>query len=126
AAARPALRSLDRTLPVLTPALRALGPALADVVPMLDYLAPRTRTIAAWFSNTDDLGQGGDAKGRWARFFIGLDPNSAFAIPGGPSQSAYTQPGDALHNAAHRAGDFPQLRPYLPALAGTGKIPAGR
>jgi phospholipid/cholesterol/gamma-HCH transport system substrate-binding protein len=125
AAATPALRSLERALPVLTPAVRALGPALANVVPMLDYLAPRTRTIAAWFSNTDALGRNGDAKGRWARFFIGIDPSSALGIPGAaaPRQNAYTPPGDAAANQPFKPGDFPRLQPYAPALAGTGPVP---
>lgn len=132
AAAVPALRELKRTLPVLSAASKVLGPALADVVPMLDYLAPRSQTIAAWFSNTDDLGQNGDAKGRWARFFIGIDPNSVLGISdparpaSAPKQNAYTTPGDALHNQAYKAGDFPQLKPYEPALIGTGKLPAAR
>ncbi|WP_354701688.1 hypothetical protein DSM112329_02014 [Paraconexibacter sp. AEG42_29] len=128
AAADPALASLKRTLPALTPALRGLGPALANVVPMLDYLAPRTQTIAAWFTNTDALGQNGDARGKWARFFIGIDPNTALGIPGGsaPRRNAYTPPGDAAANRAFQAGDFPRLQPYAPALAGTGKVAARR
>ncbi|MCW3013571.1 MAG: virulence factor Mce [Solirubrobacterales bacterium] len=121
-AALPTLASLQRTLPVLTPTVRALGPALANVVPMLDYLAPRSRTIAAWFTNTDDLGRGGDAKGRWARFFVGLDPHTGFGVKGGPAQNPYTQPGDAAANQAYAAGDFPQLKPFQPALLGTGPV----
>jgi hypothetical protein len=84
---------------------------------MVRYLEPRTNTIAAWFANTDDLGQNGDAKGRWARFFIGLDPTTALGATGGaPPENAYTSPGDAAANRPYAPGDFPRLLPYAPAL----------
>lgn len=122
-AATPALAALRRALPQLTPALRTTGPALADLVPVLDYLAPRRREIAAWFTNTDALGRNGDSKGRWARFFIGLDPATATGLPlgGARQRNPYPQPGDAAANRPYARGDYPRLMPYLPALRGTGK-----
>jgi phospholipid/cholesterol/gamma-HCH transport system substrate-binding protein len=114
AAALPALATLRAALPALARTSRALGPALRDVVPMVGYLAPRANTIAAWFSNTAALGQNGDAKGRWARFFVGFDPSTAIGGPGSPPGNAYTPPGDAAHNRAYRPGDFPRLEPYTP------------
>lgn len=114
AAALPALARLRSALPALARTSRALGPALRDVVPMLRYLAPRANTIAAWFSNTAALGQDGDAKGRWARFFVGFDPSTAVGAPGAPPGNAYTPPGDATHNRAYHPGDFPRLQPYTP------------
>jgi hypothetical protein len=102
---------------VALPAVERLSPALANAVPMLRYLGARRDTIAAWFSNTADLGAQGDAKGRWARFFIMLDPSTALGLPSGaPPGNAYTQPHDAKANAPYRAGDFPRLMPYAPAL----------
>lgn len=116
-AATPALAALRALSPAALPAVRRLSPALANLVPMLDYLSGRRDTIAAWFSNTADLGSHGDAKGRWARFFIMLDPASGFGSPAGaPPGNAYTTPHDAAHNAPYRAGDFPRLLPYAPAL----------
>ncbi len=117
AAALPTLDVLRRLAPAALPAVQRLGPTLANVVPMLNFLGDRRQTIAAWFSNTDDLGSNGDAKGKWARFFIMLDPATAFSVKAGaPPGNSYTRPGDATHNAAYRLGDFPRLLPYAPAL----------
>lgn len=116
-AATPALAALRGLAPVAVPAVERLSPTLANVVPMLRYLEPRRETIAAWFSNTADLGANGDAKGRWARFFVMIDPASAFGSQAGaPPGNAYTSPRDGLRNRAYRAGDFPRLMPYAPAL----------
>ena len=113
-AASPTLRTARHHLPAIDRAVRALGPALQNIVPMLGYLAPRANTIAAWFSNTAALGQNGDAKGRWARFFVGFDPSSGFGLPGSPPGNSYPQPDDAAHNGAYRPGDFPHLMPFRP------------
>ncbi|MFL5846046.1 MAG: MlaD family protein [Solirubrobacteraceae bacterium] len=115
-AALPALSTLRAALPDLTRTAAGLGPALRNAVPMLQYLAPRAGTIAAWFSNTAALGQNGDDKGRWARFFVGLDPASAVGSPAGdPPGNSYTSPGDAADNQPYRPGDFPRLQPYDPS-----------
>lgn len=106
----PALEDARKLLPAAGPALERLGPVLANVVPMVTYLAPRSQTIAAWFANTSALGQSGDAKGRWARFFVMLDPATALGAPGAPAGNSYTQPGDAAANQPYAAGDFPRLR----------------
>jgi phospholipid/cholesterol/gamma-HCH transport system substrate-binding protein len=109
-AADPVLSVARRLLPVAGPALKLAGPDLANVVPMVRYLAPRTDTVAAWFANTSALGQNGDSKGRWARFFVMLDPASAVGAPGAPPGNTYTLPGDARDNKAYQPGDFPRLR----------------
>ena len=113
-AASPLLATAAHDLPAIDAAVRALGPDLQNLVPMLQYLAPRANTIAAWFSNTDALGQNGDAKGRWARFFVGFDPSTGFGLPGSPPGNSYTEPDDAAHNAAYKPGDFPHLMPFRP------------
>src|SRR4051794_23572440 len=112
--ALPAFATARHDLPAIDSAVRALGPALRDTIPMLRYLAPRANTIAAWFSNTDALGQNGDVKGRWARFFVGFDPSSGFGLPRGPPGNSYTEPGDAAHSSGFRPGDFPHLMPFRP------------
>jgi phospholipid/cholesterol/gamma-HCH transport system substrate-binding protein len=114
AAASPLLSTATRDLPAIDRLVKTLGPDLQDAVPMLQYLAPRANTIAAWFSNTDALGQNGDAKGRWARFFVGFDPSTGFGLPGSPPGNSYTEPGDAARNAAYKPGDFPHLLPFKP------------
>jgi phospholipid/cholesterol/gamma-HCH transport system substrate-binding protein len=99
-------------------AMSLIGFALADIVPVAQYLGPRGRTIAAWFSNTAALGDHGDAKGDWARFFVLFDRSTLTGNPsGGPPGNAYTKPGDAAHNQAYRPGGYPRLEPYWPALA---------
>jgi phospholipid/cholesterol/gamma-HCH transport system substrate-binding protein len=116
-AARPALTAARSLLPVAAPAVRLLGPALANAVPMMRFLAPRANTAAAWFANTADLGSHGDAKGKWARFFLFTDQATATGAPAGPPPgNTYTKPGDAAHNQPYRPGDFPRLMPFGPAL----------
>jgi hypothetical protein len=86
---------------------------------MVRFLAPRANTAAAWFANTADLGSNGDAKGKWARFFIFTDPATASGGPApSPPGNAYTKPDDAAHNAPYRPGDYPRLMPFRPALRG--------
>ncbi|MFL5822352.1 MAG: MlaD family protein [Solirubrobacteraceae bacterium] len=99
-------------------ALRLMGPTLADLIPVARYLGPRGRTIAAWFANTAALGSHGDAKGRWARFFVTFDRSTLTGRrAGAPPGNSYTAPGDAAHNQPYRTGDFQRLEPYWPALA---------
>jgi phospholipid/cholesterol/gamma-HCH transport system substrate-binding protein len=119
-AAQPALASARRVLPVAAPAIEQLGPALADIVPMARYLAPRANTVAAWFASTADLGSHGDAKGKWARFFVLLDPATATGGGPAPRGNSYTRPDDAAHNAAYAANSYPRLLPFGPALSGGG------
>jgi phospholipid/cholesterol/gamma-HCH transport system substrate-binding protein len=119
-AVAPALKAARALLPVASPAVRRLGPALANMVPMARYLEPRANTIAAWFSNTADLGSHGDAKGDWARFLVMFDPATATGAAPGPAGNSYTAPNDAAHNAPYRPGDYPRLVPFGPALSGGG------
>jgi phospholipid/cholesterol/gamma-HCH transport system substrate-binding protein len=118
-AGRPALSAARALLPVAGPAVRLLGPALANAVPMVRFLAPRANTAAAWFTNTADLGSNGDAKGKWARFFLFTDQATSSGAPAGaPAGNTYTKPNDAAHNEPYHPGDFPRLMPYGPALEG--------
>ena len=112
--ALPVLDRADGVVAVARPAARALDPALANLVPIVDYLAPRRRTLAAWFSQTAALGKQGDAKGRWARFFIFVDPQTGFASPGNLRSNSYTPPDDAENPQPYKAGSYPRLLPYKP------------
>jgi phospholipid/cholesterol/gamma-HCH transport system substrate-binding protein len=115
----PALGAVRHLASPSSQALSLLGPALADAVPIARYLGPRGNTIAAWFSNTADLGSHGDAKGDWARFFVMFDPATLFGVKStsAPPGNSYTAPDDAAHNQAYRPGGYPRLMPYPPALA---------
>jgi phospholipid/cholesterol/gamma-HCH transport system substrate-binding protein len=114
----PTLRLLRSLAGPAAAALKRMGPDLADLVPMARYLGPRGRTIAAWFANTATLGDHGDAKGDWARFFVLFNRATLTGRrSGAPPGNSYTKPGDAAHNRAYRPGDYPRLEPYWPALA---------
>jgi len=118
---------LDRTPAVLEqagPVSELAEPALANLTTIVRYFAPRKRTIAAWFSNTAAIGTNGDAKGRWARFFVFFDPATVLGLRDGLPTNAYTKPDDAADNQPYRPGDFPRLRatpppasPPLPAAS---------
>lgn len=115
---RAALPTLDLAEPAVAaarPVARLLEPALANLVAIVRYLEPRSNTLAAWFSNTADLGLNGDAKGDWARFFIFVEPGTSFGSPAGASSNnAYTAPDDAAHNQPYRPGSYPRLLPFKP------------
>jgi phospholipid/cholesterol/gamma-HCH transport system substrate-binding protein len=118
----PVLKQLRTLARPASAALNVLGPVLADVIPIAQFLGPRGNTIAAWFANTADLGSHGDAKGKWARFFVMFDPSTLFGEKSGaPESNAYTAPGDAADNQPYRSGDYERLMPYAPALAGTSR-----
>ncbi|MSW50573.1 MAG: hypothetical protein F2817_06750 [Actinobacteria bacterium] len=53
----------------------------------------------------------GDAKGRWARFFIFLDPATLLGQQADLPNNAYTPPDDALDPQPFRSGDFERLLP---------------
>ncbi len=110
----PVLRRADRVVKAARPVARALGPTLANLVPAVRYVEPRRRTLAAWFSQTAGLGRQGDAKGRWARFFIFMEPQTAGGGPGPLQGNAYTGPQDALDNQPHKPGTYPRLVPFKP------------
>jgi phospholipid/cholesterol/gamma-HCH transport system substrate-binding protein len=116
-AVTPALELLRGLATPASASLELLGPVLADIVPVAQYLGPRGHTIAAWFANTADLGSHGDAKGDWARFFVGFDPSTLTGTKYGAAPgNSYTAPGDAAHNEPYKPGSYPQLMPYAPAL----------
>ena len=110
----PVLRRADGVVKAARPVARALSPTFANLVPAVRYVEPRRRALAAWFSQTAGLGRQGDAKGRWARFFIFVDPQTAAGIPGPRQGNAYTPPDDALNNQAHKPGSYSRLLPFKP------------
>ena len=93
------------------PVANSLTPALANVATGARWLAPRKRTVASWFSNTAAIGTNGDAKGRWARFFIFIDPATLLSQKSDLPTNAYTPPDDALNPQAFKRGDFERLLP---------------
>lgn len=113
-AALPVLDRAEGVIAVARPAARGLEPALANLVPMVQYLAPRKRTLAAWFSQTAALGSHGDAKGKWARFNMFVDPSTAFGIPGGVDGNSYTGPDDGDSPQAYVPGSYSRLMPFKP------------
>lgn len=116
-AAAPALKTAAPALRAATPVVRRLGPLMANLVPIARFLGPRGNTAAAWFANTADLGSNGDAKGRWARFFVLFDPSTVLGVRGGdPPGNSYTPPDDAAANRPYRAGGYPRLSPFGAAL----------
>jgi phospholipid/cholesterol/gamma-HCH transport system substrate-binding protein len=109
----PFLAALRPVLALLDPTGVALGPALRNLVTIAAYLSARKNTFTAWFANTEGLGQQGDAKGKFARFFIFMEPGTSSGIKGGDYQSnPYTAPNDALHNEPYSG--YPRLEPYNP------------
>ena len=110
--ALPFLDHTDRVLNLAAPAAQPLSAALRNFQPIVKYLADRRTAVAAWFTNTGDLGASSDSKGHFARFFVGIDPGSAFGLPGTFQNNAYTGPDDALSNPPYSG--FPRLMPYNP------------
>jgi phospholipid/cholesterol/gamma-HCH transport system substrate-binding protein len=109
----PFLRSLEPVLGTLTPTGQALGPAVRNLVPIADYLSARKNTFTAWFANTTAISQQGDSKGKFARFFLFVEPGTAFGAKGGDfNVNAYTAPNDALNNQA--GTPYPHLQAYYP------------
>jgi ABC-type transporter Mla subunit MlaD len=89
-----------------------LGDALRNVEPIARFVAVRRDTVAAWFSNTGDLGSSRDAKGFFARFFVGFEPGTAFGARGNFQNNSYTRPHDAAGNQPYSG--YPRLQPYDP------------
>ncbi len=113
-AALPVLDRADDVVKVARPAARGLGPALANLVPVARFLEDRKRTLAAWFSQTAALGSHGDAKGKWARFNIFVDPQTGFGTPGTLQSNSYTLAGDAADNQPYKPGGYSRLTPFKP------------
>jgi phospholipid/cholesterol/gamma-HCH transport system substrate-binding protein len=111
-AAVPALSLLHDVLGLADPVSFSLPPALRNLVTVARFLADRRDAFAAWFSNTADLGSSRDAKGFFARFFIFIDPGTAFGYHGSFQNNAYTRPHDAAHNQPYSG--YPRLYPYTP------------
>jgi phospholipid/cholesterol/gamma-HCH transport system substrate-binding protein len=117
---RVALPFLSETRDVLGLARPAEGPlsvALRNVVPIVRFLSQRRDTIAAWFSNTGDLGSHRDATGYFARFFVSFEPGTGLGTKGQFRNNSYTQPQDAAHNQPYSG--YQRLKPYQPKKEGT-------
>ncbi|WP_026909753.1 MlaD family protein [Patulibacter minatonensis] len=110
-AATPVLEAAPDLLDAAGPAARRASPALANVATITRWLAPRKRTFASWFSNTAAIGTNGDEKGRWARFFIFIDPATLLGQKASLPENAYTPPEDALAPKPFKQGDFERLQP---------------
>jgi phospholipid/cholesterol/gamma-HCH transport system substrate-binding protein len=110
--ALPFLDHSDRVLGLAAPAAEPLSAAFRNLQPIVKYLADRRTAVAAWFTNTGDLGSSSDSKGHFARFFVGLEPGTAFGVPGTFQNNSYTGPNDALANRPYSG--FPRLMPYNP------------
>jgi len=111
----PFLALAHPVLGMLVPTATLLGPALRNLVTVADYLSARRNTFTAWFSNTAGLSQSGDAKGRFARFFMFIEPGTSFATKGGDFESnPYTAPNDAYDNRPYSG--YPHLLAYAPGL----------
>jgi phospholipid/cholesterol/gamma-HCH transport system substrate-binding protein len=111
--ALPFLDHTDRVLGLAAPAAAPLSAAFRNLQPIVKYLADRRTSVAAWFTNTGDLGASSDSKGHFARFFVGIEPGTTFGFPGAFKNNAYTGPNDALANRPYSG--FPRLMPYNPA-----------
>src|SRR3954447_12064502 len=110
--ALPFLDHTDRVLDLAAPAAQPLSAGFRNLQPIVKYLSDRRTAVAAWFTNTGDLGASADSKGHFARFFVGLEPGTAFGLPGTFQNNAYTGPNDALSNRPYSG--FPRLMPYNP------------
>ena len=108
--ALPFLDHTDRVLGLAVPAAEPLSVALRNLQPIVKYLSDRRTSVAAWFTNTGDLGASSDSKGHFARFFVGLEPGAAFGLSGTVQNNSYTGPNDALANRPYSG--FPRLMPY--------------
>lgn len=112
-AATPVLQRAPRLLDEAGPAARRASPALANLATIARWLEPRRKTVASWFSNTAAIGTNGDAKGRWARFFVFIDPATLLGQTSDLPVNAYTPPDDALDPEPFRTGDFERLLPTV-------------
>jgi hypothetical protein len=111
--ATPFLARTQATLGLAEPVAEPLSDALRNGEPIAGFLSDRREAFAAWFSNTADLGSHRDAKGYFARFFVGFEPSTGFGLPGGNYQNnSYTGPGDAADPQPYSG--YPRLQPYDP------------
>ncbi|MEV4422564.1 MlaD family protein [Patulibacter sp. NPDC049589] len=113
-AASPVLNAAPALLDAAGPAARAAKPALGNAATIARWLEPRKKTVASWFSNTAAIGTNGDDKGRWARFFIFIDPATLLGQKADIPNNAYTPPNDATNPQPFKAGDFERLLPTVP------------
>lgn len=112
AIALPTLSLAHTVLGLAQPVSLTLPPALRNLVTVVQFLSEHRQEVAAWFSNTADLGSGRDNKGYFARFFINFDFPTGFGLPTTLANNPYTKPGDAAHNQPYSG--YPHLLPYTP------------
>jgi hypothetical protein len=112
AAALPFLRKTASVLSLARPVEGPLSAAMRNIVPIVRYVSRRRDTVAAWFSNTGDLGSSRDAVGYFARFFVSFEPGTALGVHGQFQNNSYTRPHDAANNQPYSG--YPRLEPYQP------------
>jgi ABC-type transporter Mla subunit MlaD len=117
--ALPFLRQATAVMRLAQPVAGPLGAALRNLTPIATYLSARRSAFAAWFTNTGDLGSHRDAKGYFARFFVGFDPETSFGAPSSFQTNAYTGPNDAAANRPYSG--YPRLEPYNPPAEESGQ-----
>jgi hypothetical protein len=122
----PALRDTLKLVSAVGPLVPKLEAGARNLVTLLRFTAPRAKGIAAFFANMASATAHGDSHGRWARFYIGLEPGELSDHPtpadcsrgahptAGVCHNAYPKPGDAAHNQPFKPGSYPHLRPYDP------------
>ncbi len=122
----PALRDTLKLVSAVGPLVPKLEAGARNLVTLLRFTAPRANGIAAFFANMASATAHGDSHGRWARFYINLEPGeladsptAANCRPGahptaGVCHNAYTKPGDAAHEKPYVPGSYPHLKPYDP------------
>jgi phospholipid/cholesterol/gamma-HCH transport system substrate-binding protein len=111
----PFLALAHPVLGVLAPTATLLGPALRNLVTVADFLSARRNTFTAWFSNTAGFSQSGDAKGKFARFFMFIERGTSSGTRGGDFETnPYTPPNDAYNDQPYSG--YPHLLAYDPGL----------
>lgn len=123
----PALRKSLQLVSAIGPLVPRLEAAARDLIPSLRYTAARANGTAAFFANMASATAHGDSEGRWARFYIGLEPGELSDVPTatdaqcrngtaavGVCHNAYPKPNDALHPQPYQPGSYPRLKPFDP------------
>lgn len=108
------------------PVVRGAGPASRNSVPIADYLAPRAKSIGAFYALGSSVVANSDEVGRYARFAILGDPTlqadaptSAWAPTGTCVETerfcfnSFPLPNDTLDHQPF-GGEYPRLMPFEP------------
>lgn len=127
-ATAPLWRTAVTTLQLSAPVVTKLDPAVRNLVGFMQYLAPRSNSVAAFFSNIAGALAHGDSNGSWARFGLNIEPGELSDTPtpavcqpeddvpvnAGLCQNAYPFANDAVDPEPYTAGSYPRLEAYTP------------